>query len=99
MSSIKPFLPEPFLPEHIRDAMKLYLEDGVEPGSFLTAVLSNDLRRAVLLADKTNLQHLTNIVSYCYSCVPCISWGSPELVEAWLKRFRVPQTLEETNEV
>jgi len=31
------------LPEHIRGGMKLYLEDHVEPGGFLRAVLENDL--------------------------------------------------------
>lgn len=75
---------EPFLPEHMREGMKNYLEHGIEPGSFLTAVLSNDLKRAVGAADHINLQYLTNIVSYCYNEIPAGSWGSPEMVQEWM---------------
>lgn len=78
---------EPFLPEHMRGAMKLYLENGIEPGSFLTAVLRNDLKEAVGRADHINLQYLTNIVSYCYNEIPSTAWGSPERVTNWLNHF------------
>lgn len=75
---------EPYLPEHMRDAMKMYLEHRIEPGSFLLAVLTNDLKGAVGRADHINLKHLTNIVSYCYNEIPSQAWGSPAKVEAWL---------------
>jgi hypothetical protein len=77
---------EPFLPEHMRDAMARYIEDRIEPGKFLYAVLSNDLKTAVGAADHINLEYLTNIVSYCYNEIPGNAWGSEERVEQWLSQ-------------
>lgn len=88
---------EPFLPEHMRDGMKLYLENGIEPGSFLSVVLNNNLKEAVGRADHINLQYLTNIVSYCYNCVPSAAWGRPNSVESWIERFKT--TKEVTHEI
>jgi len=39
------------LPEGLRGGMNRYIEHRVPPGNFLTAVLSNDLRRACERAD------------------------------------------------
>ncbi len=79
---------EPFLPEHMRDGMKLYLEHGVEPGGFMYAVLTNDLKGACSRADHINMRYLTNIVSYCYNEIPSVAWGSKERVDAWLAKHR-----------
>jgi hypothetical protein len=79
---------EPFLPEHMRGGMKLYLEHGVEPGGFMYSVLANDLKGAVSRADHINLRYLTNIVSYCYNSIPSTAWGSYEKVDLWLEKFR-----------
>lgn len=76
------------MPDHMKDAMKNYLEHGISPGGFLTAVLCNDLKEAVGRADSTNLAALPNIVSYCYNEIPSTSWGSPEKFEAWLNSFK-----------
>lgn len=79
---------QPYLPDHMKDGMKLYLEHGIEPGGFMLAVLTNDLKGAVGRADHINMKYLTNIVAYCYNDIPSDSWGSPEKVEAWLNKFR-----------
>lgn len=75
---------EPYLPEHMHDAMTNYLKHKIAPGSFLTAVLCNNLKDAVGRADHINLQYLPNIVSYCYNEIPSEAWGSPEKFDAWL---------------
>lgn len=74
------------LPEHMRDGMKLYLERGIEPGSFLEAVLSNDLRAACECADHINQRRLFDIVSWLYNEAPAGSWGSPENFNHWRAR-------------
>lgn len=79
---------EPYLPDHMKKGMKNYLEHGIEPGSFMTAVLCNDLKGAIARADSTNLAALPNIVSYCYNNIPSTAWGSPEKMEAWINSFR-----------
>lgn len=55
-----------------------------ESGSFLTAVLQNDLVTALGKADPTNLRALPAIVSYCYNYLPPDSWGSKENHDRWL---------------
>ncbi len=73
------------LPEHIRGGMKLYLEDHVEPGGFLRAVLENDLVGAFGKADNINRAWMFDIVTFIYNEVPASCWGSREAVEKWLE--------------
>lgn len=73
------------LPEHIRGAMKRYIEDRLQPGGFLEAVLSNDLAGACGRADHINRDRLQDIVSFLYNEAPTTCWGSPERVKAWLE--------------
>lgn len=78
-------LPEPYLPPHMVDGIKLYVEHGIEPGSFMYAVLTNDLRGAIGRADHINQNHIADIVSWLTSEVPSACWGSPERVRNWIK--------------
>jgi hypothetical protein len=72
------------LPEHMVGAMHRYLFDRIPPGSFLTCVLSNDLRGAFGAADLVNRSRLVDIVEFCRRALPSISWGSSEQVNKWL---------------
>lgn len=65
-----------------------YVEHGYKPGSFVTAVLANDLKGAFGRADMENRLTLYAICSYVYNEIPSISQGSYEKVEEWLKRSR-----------
>lgn len=84
-------LVEPFLPPHMHDGMKNYLEHGIEPGSFLMSVLCNDLKGAFMRADHINQEYIAEIVSYCMSEVPSIAWGSPERVHIWMHGFKTEE--------
>ena len=42
------------VPAHMVDGLVLYVEDGIPPGSFLLAVLENNLAGAAALADEIN---------------------------------------------
>jgi hypothetical protein len=55
-------------------------------GSFLEAVLSNDLREAFGRADDYNMGSLFHIVTLCWNEIPSPCWGSLENYEKWLKR-------------
>jgi hypothetical protein len=74
------------LPIHTLDALDRYVNDHLEPGSFLRAVLENDLREAFGRADYANRYALYDIVSYCWNYIPYKCWGSPKAVKAWLAR-------------
>jgi len=74
------------IPERMRGAIRCYIERGIPPGHFLTAVLCNDLREAVARADDENKKLLSNYVLFLYNCAPLRCWGSPALFEAWITR-------------
>lgn len=53
-------------------------------GSFLRAILENDLRAAAVRADDLNRFAITDIVLFLHSYAPSNAWGSPTAVAAWL---------------
>jgi hypothetical protein len=73
------------LPEGLRDGMKLYLEEGVEPGSFLRAALEDKLTESFCRADSTNLARMEDIVNFLYNECPMSARGSEKNVSNWLR--------------
>jgi len=71
------------LPSHMQDCARRYIEDRIEPGSFLTAVICNDLAGAFLKADDTNYTAMGDWVKFFYWEAPSDCWGSPEKFKAW----------------
>lgn len=73
------------VPESLHGGLVRYLVDGVRPGSFLAAVLQNDLHEAVLRAHPSdNLLALTELVRFLFNETPADCWGAPDKVTAWL---------------
>lgn len=72
------------VPEHIQGGLLRYIDQHIEPGSFLSAVLCNDLRGACSTADDINRVRLFDIVSWLYLHAPGACWGSPGKFLAWL---------------
>lgn len=73
------------VPEHMHDGLILWLTEGIPPGSFMTAILTNDLREACNRADDTNRYRLYDFVFFLYNYAPVGSWGSWENVQDWIK--------------
>ena len=73
------------IPPYMRGGLDRYINDRIQPGHFLTAVLENKLVEALGHADSTNIRNLPAYVSFLYNHVPSSCWGSPVKVEAWLK--------------
>lgn len=76
-----------FIPEHMRQHFKDYVEKGIPPGSysFMMAVLTNNLVEAFALADSINEQYMRNYASFLYNDMPARAWGSEANVIAWCK--------------
>jgi hypothetical protein len=74
------------VPEHLRGGLLLYVENGIPPGHFLTAVLENNLMEAIGRADEESARGLVGLCGYIYNEVPSTCHGSPQKVEAWIKR-------------
>ncbi len=71
------------VPEYMRGGMLRWLAFGVPPGSFLEAVLSNDLKGAVRAGDDLNQRLLTQYVIFLHNYAPSGCWGSPAKVAQW----------------
>ena len=74
------------LPERMRGGIQRYLDHGIPPGHFMTAVISNDLREACARADDENRTLLFEYIKFFYCHAPAGSWGSEENFKAWVKR-------------
>jgi hypothetical protein len=73
------------LPPHLQGGVRRYIEEGIPPGDFLTAVITNNLRLAVGHADSTSLAALTDIVRFFHNESPSGCWGTPEKMKLWME--------------
>jgi hypothetical protein len=76
------------IPTHCREGFLAYLQYGQRPGSFLLAVLSNDLAEACARADDDNRPALYDYVFLLTNYAPSDAWGSPSRVSDWIERGR-----------
>lgn len=63
--------------------LSLFFTDGILPGSFLLAVLENNLIAAVRRADRGNAVLLPLLVNALCDKLSGSAWGSPEKVQKW----------------
>ena len=78
------------IPAHMWDAVTNYYLHGYAPGSFLTAVLCNDLMGAFSRADDENAAAMQGWVRFLYNYAPSGTFGSPDRFHAWLAKFAEP---------
>ncbi len=76
------------LPEHLREGMRRWIEDGLRPGGFLRAVLENDFAQAAARADHLVSPVLPAIARWVYNEAPAPCWGSPEKMAEWERLCR-----------
>lgn len=74
-----------YIPERMMESISRYVKEGVRPGSFLTAVICNNLRGAISSADSENLENLPAFMTYFYNETPSECWGSIKKMDAWVK--------------
>lgn len=75
------------LPKRFESAIRSHIERGIPTGGFLTAVLSNDLLKAVLLAgDEQTLAELPGLIAWLYLNAPPGSYGGELSVSRWRKK-------------
>lgn len=79
--------------ECTRQELERYVVHRIPTGSFLQAVLENNLMQAFARADDENIVDMFSIVQYIYSQVPTCCYGSPAIVEAWLKERPTDEAL------
>lgn len=74
------------IPDYMQEPLLAYVNTGRLTGDFLRAVLSNNLFDAVGRADSTNLPLIPLYVRWLYNRAPIGCYGSPKVVEAWVKQ-------------
>lgn len=79
------------IPEHMREGLIAYVEQGRPPGDFLYHTLANNLIRAAAYADELNISQLPAYANYMESCMPFEAQGSYAKVDAWIARFAIRQ--------
>lgn len=72
------------LPAGLRGGVQRYIEHGVPTGSFLEAVISNDLHASFACADEFNQRHMFEIVAWFHNECPHNAWGSAKAYGDWL---------------
>lgn len=72
------------IPDRLHDGLRNYLVYGYRPGSFLRAVLENDLITAVVRADEESATRIAAVVRFLWNYAPSEAWGSPDRVQTWL---------------
>jgi hypothetical protein len=61
----------------------MYYRYGIDPGGFLTKVLTNDLFGAVDKADSENLKAIPALVSFIYNNLPRAAYGKSTRMIDW----------------
>jgi hypothetical protein len=76
------------VPEHLIEGLALYVAHGFRPGSFLEAVLANDLMDAVKRGDDDSRAGLVALCIFIDNDLPALCHGSRERVAAWMEARR-----------
>lgn len=74
------------IPDDMLEAIERYVEHGIEPGHFLTAIICNDLKEACARADGRNIGIIPAYAAWFYNHAPIPCWGSAEKMDAWIER-------------
>lgn len=78
-----------------KEGIDRYVQYGIRPGGFLTAVLENNLMGAMERADSENRIDLFEICRYIYNHCPILCHGSPEIVNEWITHFKKDENNEQ----
>jgi len=73
------------VPENLHHGLALWLTHGIRPGSFLCAVLRNDLRESFAQADLSSRFAMFDLVCALHSDMPGGAWGSADAMAHWTK--------------
>lgn len=76
-------LTDSVVPTHLQSGLLRWVEEGIRPGGFLSAVLSNDLLSAASRGDELSLVGLPVLCRFLATHAPAGSFGSPKAFANW----------------
>lgn len=72
---------------HLADGLERYLRDRIATGSFLRAVLENDLKEAIGRAHPSfTMEQMKFLIEMLNNYFPGSAFGSPDKVASWLQK-------------
>lgn len=71
-------------PNSSGEAFQRFIEEGIPTGSFLEALLSNDLAQACARADYINQALIFEYTHFMWDELPLSAWGSRENYKNWI---------------
>lgn len=74
------------VPAHLHEGLVFYLVYRRMTGSFLRAVLDNNLRLALARGDAESIAGLRELGQFLVNYAPMHAWGSEEAVDEWLAK-------------
>ena len=74
------------IPVEMRGGVIRYVERGLPPGHFLSAIFSNDLMEAASRADSENGRLFMDYAKLIHNQCPGDCWGDAKQVRAWIAR-------------
>lgn len=74
------------VPEHIKNGICSYVEQGRRPGRCLSHIFDNQLVQAFATADDKVGPAMHDIVKFIYNHVPAECWGGQGSVDAWVAK-------------
>lgn len=77
------------VPDYTLAGLKRYIDHGIPTGSFLRAVLTNDLFEAFAQADQTNRYAMFDIVGWIYDKAPSKCHGSEKAYKDWIEMHKI----------
>lgn len=77
------------VPDNLHYGIMRYICHELQPGSYLTAVLENDLLQAINRGDDDTLKGLVATVRWLFNKAPGDCWGTPRKVYDWLQQSKV----------
>lgn len=85
------------VPEHLREGIENWIERGITPGSFLRAVIRNDLMAACLRADELSYLHMRGVIRWFVQYAPNGSYGSDKVFSNWPMFLKATRNQENSN--
>lgn len=72
-----------YIPQHRIEALWRWINHGVEPGAFLTAIITNDLEGATVFASDQEKGLLHEYIGWLHKNAPKACWGSVAKCDDW----------------
>jgi hypothetical protein len=87
------------IPELMRPGLLRWVEEGIKPGHFLSAIIANDLQETFARADDENIFRIQSYIRFLYNHTPSDCWGSENKMKLWQLKFAPRQILIEPGDL